>query len=305
MDCFESSVDRFECTEDPQHLCFLEAKAECGTIDAKQIADIETSDKRNKDFLSVNAEQHAVETFLENLAAMVSHGLRRICKDFGTCVLCHDESVLVVSVGDSKSLFAQAIEEPFLGVAVVVKSLVVINMVTREVGEHGTSELQSGNTLLCNTVAADFHESVPASGFHHLCEQGIECKRIGRSVSRRIGSTVHIIDNRRDQSGFVAHSANHLIQQRGDSRFAVGTGDTDKCEFLARTSVPLMRQQTECLLRILDQDVSYTIFRIGEVLTIVQDNDRSTFFHAGRNERVSVNCSTCLCYKQISSFDLA
>ena len=66
-----------------------------------------------------------------------------------------------------------------------------------------------------------------------------------------------------------------------------------------------MCQQTQCLLRILDQDVSYSIFRIGEVLTIVQDNDRSTFFHARWNERVPVNCSTCLRYKQIACFDLA
>ncbi len=56
-------------------------------------------------------------------------------------VLRHDESVLVVFIGDSKSGPFESVKQAFFRIAVVVESFVIINMIAREVGEQRAIEI--------------------------------------------------------------------------------------------------------------------------------------------------------------------
>ena len=102
MDSLEATVDRLEDAEDTQHFHLIEAQTECCTIDTQQIADVETTNERHKYFLIVNTQKHPVEAFLEDLAAMIGHTLYGIGEDLRARVLRHDETVLVIGVGDGK-----------------------------------------------------------------------------------------------------------------------------------------------------------------------------------------------------------
>ena len=112
----------------------------------------------------------------------VSHGACAVCLHRCLGVLHHHHAVLVVCVGYGESPFRQVVEEEFLCVAVVLERLVVVQMVSCEVGEYTTLEPQSSDAALYDGMARAFHEGVFASCLDHLCQQAVEFNGVWRGV---------------------------------------------------------------------------------------------------------------------------
>ena len=69
-------------------------------------------------------------------------------------------------------------------------------MIARKVGEECAVEVKSGDTFLSDSVAADLHESIFATGIHHPAQQTVQFKRVRRGMGGRNGFVLNIIDDR-------------------------------------------------------------------------------------------------------------
>ena len=105
----------------------------------------------------------------------------------------HDQAVLVVKVGKAESIFRHIIEEFLLSLEVVLDSLMVIQVVAREVGEDAADKLQPADALLRNGVGTDFHKCVFATGIGHFALQAVEGDRIRGGMFGRYGPVVDVV----------------------------------------------------------------------------------------------------------------
>ena len=85
--------------------------------------------------MSVELEQHPFEAFFEYLRAVVRHRPYRIRIDTCLRILRHYEPILVILIRYGKGIGFECIEQTLFRVAVVIKGLVVVDMIAREVGE--------------------------------------------------------------------------------------------------------------------------------------------------------------------------
>ena len=208
---FEAAVHRLQRREYPKHVEFVKSKAQGGAVDTEEIGYIKTSDKRHKHFLAIDIQQHAVEAFFQNLRFVIRQRAGRIGMYSCFAVLRHDQTVLVIFIGDSEGAFFECVKEAFLCVAVVIEGLVIINMIACKVGEQRSVEVESGNAFLCDGMAADFHESVSATGIYHATQQTVQLQCIRSGVGGWNGFVFNIIDNCRKQTCFVSHRAHEFI----------------------------------------------------------------------------------------------
>ena len=153
LDGFQTSADAVECAQDHEDLLRLLAQHTCGSIYSQQVADVEFTDELHADLMSVNVEIHSSEVHLDDAGAEVSHLANGVGLHGSLCVLHHDHAVLVIGIGDGESRLGQSVEESLLGIAIVLKGLVIIEVITSEVGEDSTCEFQSADTLLSDGVA--------------------------------------------------------------------------------------------------------------------------------------------------------
>ena len=109
----EQVMTRDACSKFPCILV-LQNLAGC-TIDGDKVGGIESSHEIGLYLLSVDEERHAFERFFDNPGGIVGHGAHTVAAMTSLGVLQHHFTVTVVEVGDSKSLFLQAIEELLLG----------------------------------------------------------------------------------------------------------------------------------------------------------------------------------------------
>ena len=149
----QSSGYALQHREDEEHLILSLAEHACRAVDSEEIRDIELSDELHSDLTVVNLEQHALEVAFYDACLIVGHGPCAVCADSGAGVLHHDHSVLVVGVGDGECSLGEIVEEQFLGVAVVLECLVIVKMVTCEIGEYAAREDQSAYALLVYGMA--------------------------------------------------------------------------------------------------------------------------------------------------------
>ena len=124
--------------------------------------------------MSVDVEIHTLEVALDDSTSEVSHRASRVGLDSCLRVLYHEQSVFVVGIRDSEGIFVQTVEEDFLGIAVILNSLMIVEMVACQVGEKSSGELQTTNAFLGNGVTRAFHEGIFTAGIHHLCQQLIQ-----------------------------------------------------------------------------------------------------------------------------------
>ena len=89
----------------------------------------------------------------QNAGLEVGHGARGVGLHGGLGVLHHHHPVLVIGVGNGKGIFRQVVEERFLGVPIVLHSLVVVHVIAGEIGEDATREFQSADSFLVNGMA--------------------------------------------------------------------------------------------------------------------------------------------------------
>ena len=169
-DCLEASIDRCKCGEHAKNFDFVETEINCSSIDAEEITYIKSSNQRDENLLSVELQEHSIKTFFENLCAIIRHRACGIGINGGFAVLGHDETILIVLIGDSKRCRFEVVEEAFFCITIVIECLVIINVVACEIGEKCAVEVESSNTSLRDRVAADLHESMGASCSYHFGE---------------------------------------------------------------------------------------------------------------------------------------
>ena len=89
-----------------------------------------------------------VELAFHEQAFEVGEGAQRVGKHLGLGVLHHGHALLVVDIGNGKSLGGKHIEECLLGIDVVVDCLVEIEVVASEIGEDAAGKVQTIDAVL-------------------------------------------------------------------------------------------------------------------------------------------------------------
>ena len=182
------------------------------TVNGEQVADVELADKLHSNLASVNLEIHSAEVTFKYLSLKVGHASDRICLNLSLGVLHHHHAVLVVGVGYGESCLWQTVEEGLLSVAVVLETLVIVEMVACKVGEYTACEVESAYALLCYCVRAALHEGILASCINHTAEQRVDLDRVGGGVVGRNLLFLDIVAHRRQQSALVAKLAEHVVE---------------------------------------------------------------------------------------------
>ena len=152
-DGLQSSGHAVQRTHHHQHILGLLAKHNGSAIDSQQIADVELANELHAYLAAVDFQVHALEVALYQPRTEIGHRTGGIGLHRRFCVLHHEHSVLIVGIGDGEAAFGQHVEELLLGVAIVLHRLVVVQMVTRQVGEDTAGKLQSTDALLGDGVA--------------------------------------------------------------------------------------------------------------------------------------------------------
>ena len=130
---------------------------------------------------------------------------------FRACVLRHYQSIPVIQVGQAECALGHFIEKFLLGFKVVLDSLVIIQMVTCQIGEDTSRELQAADTFLCNGMRTDFHEGIFAAGISHLSQQPVQGDRVGGGMLGRYRLVVDVIAYGGNQTYFIAEVAECII----------------------------------------------------------------------------------------------
>ena len=110
-------------------------------------------------------------------------------------VLRHYQTVPVIFVRNGERCFFQAVEQTFLGIAVVVKGLMVVDMIACEIREQCSVKVQACDALLCYGMAADFHERIFAPSIRHAAQQAVQFDGIRRGMGGRYRFVLDIIDH--------------------------------------------------------------------------------------------------------------
>ena len=236
--------------------------------------------------LSVDAQQHAVEMHLDDLAAEIGHRAQRVGAHRGRRVLHHHAAVAVVGVRQRESPFGQSVEEEFFGPDVFGESLVVVEVVVGDVGEDAARKVEAPRTFLHDGVRRTLHEAEFAPGVGHLAHHGVQTDRVGGRVGRLDLAAVDFVNDRRDQPGFVAHGPHEIVQQRHGRGFAVGPGDTHQLQLAARIAVECRRHVGHRPRRVFDHDIRDTFGRrLGHPFA---DYRGGSFFNRHRDIVVAV-----------------
>ena len=132
---------------------------------------------------------------------------------------------------------ARALEEAALGGKIFLERFVIIEMVAREIGEHGRGEMASPQAVHGQRVRACFHHDSGATFIAYLSEHLLKIERFGRGVNRVAAGAWRAIPDRADQAGFLSRGAQDRIDQVGRRRFAVRSRDAHKLQSVGGLAV--------------------------------------------------------------------
>ena len=293
----EQVMTRNACSKFPDILV-LQNLAGCA-IDGDEVGGIEASHEIGLHLLSVNEERHAFERFFDNPGGIVGHGAHTVTAMTSLGVLQHHLTVAVVEVGDSKSLFLQAIEELLFGMQIVLERLMVVQVVACQIGEDAAIEVQAADALLIDGVARHLHENEGATGIDHLLEQVVEFLGIGSGEGSVDRAVDHVVAYGRNQSAGISELGEELVEKGGDGGLAVGASHTDEGQLFRRIAVPGSGKKSTCQITIFDNDESRCIFeRSRQLATLfvppwfVAHYGYSPALDGLGNERVPIDGST-------------
>ena len=156
--------------------------------------------------------------------------------DLGLGVLNHELSVPVVYVHQCKGFLVKLVKETLLAVAVVLKSLVVVQVVVSEVGEDTSGKLEARYPLLVHCVGADFHEAVGTSVADHLVQKAVEFQRSRSGVDGRDYLVSYIVGNGGDKAAPVSQGSKGVVKQGGNGGLSVGSGNSYQPELFGRVA---------------------------------------------------------------------
>ena len=145
--------------------------------------------------------------------------------EFGAKLL--PECVVGVDDGVLQTL---PMKQPCFDCAVFFHTAVVVQMVARQIGEHGGAEGRAVNAVLVKPVAGHFHGNTGCAVLLKLAQQGLQGNRVGRGVRGGLqAAPIAVADCADNGAGlrFLRQNINRLRQPLGNRCFAVGTGYAD------------------------------------------------------------------------------
>ena len=211
-------------------------------VDRQEVVGVVGPHEAGPGLFAVDAEKHPLETLLEDAGRVVRQALAGVGDHFRGGVLDHHGTVLVIHVDDGVCLLGEVVEEQLLTAEVFGEGLVVIQVVVREVGEDAGGELQSGDPLLLHADGAHFHEAVAASGLHHLRQEAVDRDGVSRGIGGLQPLVVHIVGNRGQEAGGMAHRLEQAVQQGDGRRLPVRPGDSHQRQLPGRMPVERVRR---------------------------------------------------------------
>ena len=285
-DLLEAAAHGVQHAQDAQHLAPVEPQQDRRAVDRQQVIGVEPPQQPHPQLLPVDAQQHAVEVHLDDLAAEIDHRTQRVGAHRGRRVLHHHAAVAVVGIRQHESPFGQAVEEEFLGPDVFGEGLVIVEVVVGDVGEDAAGEVEPPRALLHDGVRRTLHEAEFAPGVGHLAHHGVQTDRVGGRVGRLDLAAVDLVDHRRDQPGLVAQGPHEVVQQRHGRGLAVGSGDAHQFQFAARIAVKRRRHVGHRPRRVFDHDIRDALGRrLGHPLA---DHRRGALRNSRRDVVVAV-----------------
>ena len=150
--CIEPAVHRNQGAHHGEHLHRVTAQIDCRSVNRQQVACVELAYELEEHLASVYLKQHPVKSRLQQTALEIAHAAQGVCGNLGLGVLCHDQTVLIVQIGNHKGILGHIVKELFLGLEIVLDRLMVIQMVTSQVGEYSAGILQAADALLYDGV---------------------------------------------------------------------------------------------------------------------------------------------------------
>ena len=224
-DLLEAAAHGVQHAQHAQHLAPVESQLRRSAVDRQQVVGVEPPQQPHPQLLPVDAQKHAVEVHLDDLAAEIGHRAQRIGVYPGCGVLHHDAAVLVVGVRQGESPGGQTVEKELLGPDVLGEGLVVVEVVVGDVREDAACEMQPPRALLHDGMRRTLHEAVFAPFVGHLAHHGVQPHGVGRGVGRLDDAFADFVDDRRDQPGLVAQCPHQVVEQCCGRGLAVGAGD--------------------------------------------------------------------------------
>lgn len=164
----------------------------------------------------------------------------------------------VVGVRQRERLFSQRVEQHFFRADILGERMVIVQMVVRDIREHGPGEMQPFGAVLHEAVRADLHKAVLAPPIDHLGHHPVEPDAVGSRVRRLAPIGVDAVRHRRDQADLIAEAPEQAVQQRRGRRLAVGPRHADQPERPARSH----RKRTPCVprdRRVGDAQIGYSL----------------------------------------------
>ena len=207
-----------------ENVFWLLAKHHGSAIAGKQVADVEASEKTDMHLTTVDVQPHAIEVAIQQTSREVGLAVDGIIFHRSFAVAHHHTTILVVGVDDCKRAGRQQVEKRLLRIAVFGKSVVVVEMVTCQIGEDAAGEMKTIDALLGQTLTRALHEHILTTSFQHSRHQAVEF------TGTRGGDDwwQFLVVNADAYGGYettmVAHLAEHIKQNRGDGGLAVGAG---------------------------------------------------------------------------------
>ena len=178
---------------------------------------------------------------LQEPSLIVGTPLERVGVYLGAGVLHHHHPIRLVEVGEGKGFRRQFVEEDLLGSEVIGKGLMVVEVISREIGEDPSGEGGSTDPVLVYCNGRDLHEGVAAACLHHLVEVSLERQCVGSGEVTRCRLIVDADTDGGDQPDPVAQLAEELIEERGNGGLTIGPGDADEAELVGRVVVEISR----------------------------------------------------------------
>ena len=161
--------------------------------------------------MAIDFEVHSFEVALDDMGTEVCHGSGRVGLHLCLGVLDHHTAVFVIGIGNGEGIFRQVVEKSFLGIAIILESLMIVQMVACKVGKQTTGKLQSADTLLGNGMTGTFHKGIFAASLYHLVEQTVQLDGVGGGVVCWNWLAFNVVTHGGEQSAFMSELSEHII----------------------------------------------------------------------------------------------
>ena len=207
----ESTTHWVQLAQRHQHILGRKAQLHSGRVYGREVVGIESTHKLHIGFSAIYSHQHAVHAVLDYLTGVVGHGLERVADLACFGVLQHLQAVAVVLIGQGKGLGFQSVKESLLGLNVVGKGLVEVQMVVRYVREYASVEVQSGNAALHNAVRAHLHKAILAARVHHLAHGALQRYGVGCGLHGLGALVAHVVGHGGEETALVTHGLHKLV----------------------------------------------------------------------------------------------